>query len=715
MVDGEVGFVGGMDISHGRWNTNSHDLIIDPVETVINEMYNPCLNVERPITPEEEKLCKNDLGQPAGPGLPGFSRPYHGASQLKQSLGNDVAGGQLLEEGYQPRMPWQDVQLKLEGPSVFDVYKNFIRRWNSFAKFNFGKPLTMGNPIFHQKNFLINKPIHDDLNGAQEIYNNLYSKDKGDVQVQVVRSCSATQLDLEYSELGDLSFEKDKLVEPWKTALKAWKEEPQDNILQAMLNCINSAEAYIYIETQFFSSQYGARKGETSACEVSNPLIECIANRIGAKITEGRRFHVFLVMPVHPEGVLYAGPVVNQQRLAHDGIKHGTKSLINRVSAMLVDQYVKKSKGTSTPEGKKIAAARWVEYMTFLNLRNVGVAVKYARDPKTHRPLFQQEEGRYVVTEQVYVHSKCMIVDDAVAIIGSANCNDRSLSGNGDTELAVVVVDGGQSLHDLGNGLMIPTRTFARALRIDLFWKHLGFGIKEQDYFRATQRADDLHVNKNPPIPFPPRITTTNDMLDAYSTSLKELTEQPISAAAIAAIQGIAKHNTAMYEKVFIHTPRNRFQSYSEGLSFYPSHTSHTVTHGDGEFTPFTSDLVMDRTATLQGPPPRLSDDFMKDPDLYQTGKGYFHYKKHGEKVHHVKFAMEFLKYGMDAARTLCPDAPRVSVSDKMKAFALIGFFVEMPLDWGSNIRIKQPSKASGVDLTQAEPDTLTNSTKVTA
>lgn len=47
------------------------------------------------------------------------------------------------------------------------------------------------------------------------------------------------------------------------------------------------------------------------------------------------------------------------------------------------------------------------EYITFQSLRN-------------HDKL----EGRHH-TEQVYVHSKLMIVDDRVAIIGSANINDR--------------------------------------------------------------------------------------------------------------------------------------------------------------------------------------------------------------------------------------------------------------------------------------------------
>ena len=45
------------------------------------------------------------------------------------------------------------------------------------------------------------------------------------------------------------------------------------------------------------------------------------------------------------------------------------------------------------------------------------------------------------VTEIVYVHSKCMIVDDNRFILGSANINDRSMLGSRDSELAILVED----------------------------------------------------------------------------------------------------------------------------------------------------------------------------------------------------------------------------------------------------------------------------------
>jgi phosphatidylserine/phosphatidylglycerophosphate/cardiolipin synthase-like enzyme len=63
------------------------------------------------------------------------------------------------------------------------------------------------------------------------------------------------------------------------------------------------------------------------------------------------------------------------------------------------------------------------KYINFYGLRNFG------------------KIGDKLVTAQIYVHSKVMIADD-LAVIGSANINSRSLTGDGDTEIAVVVHNG---------------------------------------------------------------------------------------------------------------------------------------------------------------------------------------------------------------------------------------------------------------------------------
>ena len=53
----------------------------------------------------------------------------------------------------------------------------------------------------------------------------------------------------------------------------------------------------------------------------------------------------------------------------------------------------------------------------------------------------EEEEKDCYITELLYIHSKLMIVDDRRVIMGSANFNDRSQKGDGDSEIALVVED----------------------------------------------------------------------------------------------------------------------------------------------------------------------------------------------------------------------------------------------------------------------------------
>lgn len=45
------------------------------------------------------------------------------------------------------------------------------------------------------------------------------------------------------------------------------------------------------------------------------------------------------------------------------------------------------------------------------------------------------------MSEIIYIHSKLMIIDDEIVLMGSANINDRSLMGTRDSEIAMVIQD----------------------------------------------------------------------------------------------------------------------------------------------------------------------------------------------------------------------------------------------------------------------------------
>lgn len=71
-----------------------------------------------------------------------------------------------------------------------------------------------------------------------------------------------------------------------------------------------------------------------------------------------------------------------------------------------------------------------------------------------------------------------MIVDDAVALIGSANINDRSLLGSRDSEVGVVIREQ-PDVASLMNGQHYLASNFAHSLRIRLFKEHLGFNSSD--------------------------------------------------------------------------------------------------------------------------------------------------------------------------------------------------------------------------------------------
>ncbi|KAG6585979.1 Phospholipase D zeta 1, partial [Cucurbita argyrosperma subsp. sororia] len=97
------------------------------------------------------------------------------------------------------------------------------------------------------------------------------------------------------------------------------------------------------------------------------------------------------------------------------------------------------------------------DYISFYGLRSYG-------------KLF---DGGPVATSQVYVHSKIMIVDDCIALIGSANINDRSLLGSRDSEIAIVIEDK-ELINSYMGGQPWKAGKFCWSLRLSLWSEHLG-------------------------------------------------------------------------------------------------------------------------------------------------------------------------------------------------------------------------------------------------
>ncbi|KAG0046670.1 hypothetical protein BGZ83_008123, partial [Gryganskiella cystojenkinii] len=91
---------------------------------------------------------------------------------------------------------------------------------------------------------------------------------------------------------------------------------------------------------------------------------------------------------------------------------------------------------------------------------------------KIERPIVDDELENFV-TEQLYIHSKLMIVDDRIIICGSANINDRSQVGFRDSEIAIIIEDT-DIIDTRMNGQPYKAGRLPHTLRADLFKEHLG-------------------------------------------------------------------------------------------------------------------------------------------------------------------------------------------------------------------------------------------------
>ncbi|MFC3624657.1 hypothetical protein ACFOKJ_00665 [Vogesella amnigena] len=215
-----------------------------------------------------------------------------------------------------------------------------------------------------------------------------------------------------------------------------------------------------------------------------NPVAQALAARIRSAILDQQPFHVYLLLPLHPEGPLNDLIVMSQVHLTMQSLVFGSASLVNQIRRAWLEKngtpdQKKKLPTMSTAELASNAPNDWQQYLTLLNLR--------------HWDTLAGPDGKPTpVTEQIYVHSKLLIADDRAMLLGSANINDRSLEGGRDSELALLIRDTASSQARLDGQQLQSVGSSIQALRKQL-WQQL-FGLQDatlldQPAAKATWQA----------------------------------------------------------------------------------------------------------------------------------------------------------------------------------------------------------------------------------
>ncbi|PYH41596.1 putative phospholipase D (PLD) [Aspergillus saccharolyticus JOP 1030-1] len=155
------------------------------------------------------------------------------------------------------------------------------------------------------------------------------------------------------------------------------------------------------------------------------------------------------------------------------------------------------------------------------------------------------------VTEELYVHSKVMIADDRVAIVGSANLNDRSQLGDHDSEIAIVIEDH-TPIQSRMNGQQWIASRFAASLRRYLFRKHLGL-LPPQDPERPDANFEPVGVPNT---------------FDAESPE-SQIVADPLADTMHSMWNTRARTNTEVFRKVFHSVPDDQVRNWATYKEFY--------------------------------------------------------------------------------------------------------------------------------------------------
>ena len=229
------------------------------------------------------------------------------------------------------------------------------------------------------------------------------------------------------------------------------------SILEGYYKLIDNAKHYIYIENQFFvTKSYSEDERKKNLDKlVENEIGLHIRARIERAYEEKTNFKVFICIPLLPG---FSGTPGDSSTM-NCILKHTYQSICHNKGMSLLEK-LKKKMGDDVNK-----------YIYFFSLRNHGTI-----------------KGN-PVTELIYVHSKLLIVDDEKVLIGSANINDRSMTGYRDSEFAVIVEED-KKKESIMDGKKFIAANYALTLRKHLMAEH--FGLNNDDKMLDDPLNSDL-------------------------------------------------------------------------------------------------------------------------------------------------------------------------------------------------------------------------------
>jgi phosphatidylserine/phosphatidylglycerophosphate/cardiolipin synthase-like enzyme len=321
------------------------------------------------------------------------------------------AGGLDLTIDRENPRTWHDCHVAISGPMVQDALTLIKARWTvPTSTFKFPEPSIFSKDIISAANDISLKALEKSIEHSMTFKS---EEQKKDHPTSPAPSATPTMQLL-------TSIKR----ENWNSQAGEWKvaNHYTNEIARAYVKTIQEAEHFIYMENQYFVGPRYQDNHKKTENPKNNPVIAEIVKKIIQKHRDKEDFHFYCQLPYIPDG--------------NDSTKTVTNTQV-RKTWKTVDWFRQEVDiGTHGNSNK---------YITFYHLGQYD---------EKHKGFLQK-----------YTHSKLLIADDKQLIIGSANCNERSMAGNRDHEMVILMKNHSDQI---------------KAYRIALMKEHFGHDIEKR-------------------------------------------------------------------------------------------------------------------------------------------------------------------------------------------------------------------------------------------
>jgi phospholipase D1/2 len=484
VIDDKHAFAGGVDFSTGRFDWHEHHV----------------------VDPEAKYWWGIDFYAP----------------QVKKTDQTTDPDQVIVDQSNITRMPWHDIQMYVDGLAARDLAWNFVQRWNHHKKttqkyaekekypvlsvpdeeFYIAYDQGLAEPETEEEETNVQSSKDASSSSSSSSGKHRHGNKEGKQKHVVFAEDSEVELrerlQVEEPNASEHKRKNSGSNSSNKVITKKWDKNHgsvtvqcvrsmcewsgatrlESSLLGAYIDAIKNAQYFVYIENQFLVSS-------PAGGGVENDICQAIIDRISKAIERRETFRCIILL-TQPEDLSHR--VVPLVQYEYYTINRGETSMVSQLKS-------------------RHPNARVEDYLGFYQLRNYG----FINDV----PL----------TDQIFVHSKIMIVDDRISIIASANINDRSFVGYRDSEIGIVVLDDEHEVESTMDGKPFAATNFSHSFRSNLFMEHLG--------------------------------------LDFNNPEHQELVADPIKSSFFHDVwDKIAEDNTQIFESVFPNIPQNSITLY---------------------------------------------------------------------------------------------------------------------------------------------------------